>query len=75
MSQVNVIFVLTNTNLLIQCSREEKMEDIIQKFAATIGKNANSFLYLYEGKQINFETSFENGSQISSPENATGTSI
>ena len=34
------------------------MRDICQKYAKKINKVINSLLFLYEGNQINFESSF-----------------
>ena len=60
MSAVNVIFVLENINLTLECSKEDKMKNICQKLSTKLNKNINSLLFLYEDKRINFESSLEN---------------
>ena len=60
MSAVNVIFVLENINLTIECFKEDKMKNICQKLSTKLNKNINSLLFLYEDKRINFESSLEN---------------
>ena len=60
MSAVNVIFVLENINLTLECFKEDKMKNICQKLSTKLNKNINSLLFLYEDKRINFESSLEN---------------
>ena len=50
---------LKGTDIKIQCSKEEKFEEICQRFANKIGKDKNSYIYLYAGNQLNFELSYE----------------
>ena len=59
MSEANVFFNLNGINLTIQCTTEDKMEDICQKYSAEINKNINSLMFLYEGNKVNFELSFK----------------
>ena len=59
MSEAKVIFTLDCVNLAIQCSINDKMGDICQKFANKINKNMNSLIFLYEGNEINFELKFK----------------
>ena len=60
MAAVNVMFALENINIILECSKEDKMKNICQKLSTKLTKNINSFLFLYEGKKINFESSLEN---------------
>ena len=59
MSDANVIFSFEGIDVKIQCSKEDKMENICQKFAAKINKNMNSLIFLYGGKQLNLDLTYE----------------
>ena len=59
MSKASVIFNYKGTDIKIQCSKEEKVENICQKFATKIRKNANSFIFLYGGSNLNVQLSFK----------------
>jgi len=60
MEDTKVIFELDGNNLIIQCSSQDKMKDICQKYATKINKNIDSLLFIYEGNKINFELTFSN---------------
>ena len=60
MEDTKVIFELDGNNLIIQCSSQDKMKDICQKYATKIDKNIDSLLFLYEGSKINFDLTFSN---------------
>ena len=59
MSESKVIFSLDNINLIIECSKNDKMQDICQKFSKKINKPFNSLLFIYERNQVNFEQTFQ----------------
>ena len=59
MSEANVVFILDKANLTIQCSTEDKMRDVCQKYSSQIKKKMNSLLFLYRENQVNFELSFK----------------
>ena len=60
MSQANAIFTLDSSNIIIiQCSKEERMRDICQRYAIKVNININSLIFLYGGSQINFELCFK----------------
>jgi len=59
MSEANALFTLDGCDLIIQCSKEDKMRDICQKYAAKVNVNINSLLFLYGGNKINFELRFK----------------
>ena len=59
MSQANVIFTLDGCDIIIQCSKDDKMKDICQKYAFKVNININSLIFLYGGNQINFEIRFK----------------
>ena len=59
MSKVKVIFTLNGKDILIECTKEEKMRDICQKYAKKIEAKLDSLLLLYEKKELNLELSFE----------------
>ena len=59
MSEANVLFTLDGCDITIQCSKEDKMRDICQKYAAKVNVNINSLLFLQGGNKINFELRFK----------------
>ena len=59
MEEAKAIFSLDGEIISIQCSLENKMKDICQKFVSKINKNLNSFIFLYGGSQLNFELTFK----------------
>ena len=59
MSEANALFTLDGCDLIIQCSKEDKMRDICQKYATKVNENINSLLFLYGGSRINFELKFK----------------
>jgi len=58
----SVIFNLDGKEVTIQCSRDEKMKDICNKFATKAMINIDSLLFVYGGNQINFELTFNDQS-------------
>ena len=58
MSKANVIFNFEGIDLIVQCTTEDKMKDICQKYATKIETNINSLMFLYGGNQLNFNLSF-----------------
>ena len=59
MLEANVIFTLDGVDVTIQCSKEDKIKDICQKFANKVQKNINSLLFLYGGNKLNFNLAFK----------------
>ena len=59
MSEAKIIFDLNDIKVSIQCSQEDKIKDICQKYATKIKSNINSLLFLYGGNQINMELKFK----------------
>ena len=64
MSNANVSFDFEGRLVKIQCSTDDKMKDICQKYANKIGRNLNSLIFLYGGSNLNFESSFKNQANI-----------
>ena len=46
-----VIFNFGGIDVEMQCTKEEKMIDICQRYANKIDKNINSLMFLYGGNQ------------------------
>ena len=67
MSNANVIFTLDGIDVTIQCSQEEKMKDICQRYTNKINSNINSLSFLYGGNKLNLELKFKD--QINSIDN------
>ena len=55
---LKVNFVFGGIEIIIQCKKDEKMKDICQRYVNKIEKNINSLIFLYGGKQLNFNLSF-----------------
>ena len=64
MTKASVIFNFQGVDILIQCSKEEKMKDICQKLATKIERNVNSLVFLYGGSNLNFQLSFKEQANI-----------
>ena len=65
MTETNVIFNFEGIDVIIQCSKNEKMKDICQKYVNKIYKNINSLIFLYGGNQIiNFNLNFNEQANI-----------
>ena len=64
MTKASVIFNFQGVDILIQCSKEEKMKDICQKLATKIERNVNSLVFLYGGSNLNFQLSFKDQANI-----------
>ena len=54
-----VIFIFGGIEVIIQCTKDEKMKEICQRYVNKIEKNLNSLIFLYGGKQLNFNLSFK----------------
>ena len=59
MSETNFVFTLNGENLTIQCSTEDKLKDICQKYSTQIKEKMNTLLFLYKENQVNFDLSFK----------------
>ena len=59
MSGANVIFRLNGVNLTIQCTENDVMKDICQKYAYEIKRNMNTLVFLYEGSQLHLDLKFK----------------
>ena len=57
-NEPQVIFNYEGVNTKIQCNLNDKIKDIINKFLNKIEKNENNLFYLYNGKIINKELTF-----------------
>ena len=64
MSKANAIFFFNWINTIIQCTKNDKMKIICQKFVNKIESNLNSLLFLYGGNQINMELKFKEQANI-----------
>ena len=53
-----VIFIYNGNQTLIQCSEDEKMQDICQRFVSKNSVDINNIDFLYGGKTINYNTTF-----------------
>ena len=54
----SVEFIYNGSPTLIQCQKEDKMEDIIDKFLAKCQKNKGTIFFLYSGKTLDEDLTF-----------------
>ena len=54
-----VIFMFKGIKTIIQCLKEDKMENICKKFSTKIDQDINSLYFIYNRTQINLKLSFE----------------
>ena len=59
MSEAKVVFIFDGAELTIQCTPEDKIRDICQKYSAKIETNMNSLLFLYGGIKLNMDLKFK----------------
>jgi len=64
MSGASVAFTFEGIKVKIQCSTNDLMKDICQKYANKIGRNVNSLVFLYGGSNLNFQLSFKEHANI-----------
>ena len=64
MSGASVAFTFEGIKVKIQCSTNDLMKDICQKYANKIGRNVNSLVFLYGGSNLNFQLSFKEQANI-----------
>ena len=55
-----VIFTFKGANTVIFCQKEEKMEDIYQKFVREVGEDIDDVYFIYGGNQVNSYLTFNN---------------
>ena len=54
----SISFLYNGIETIIQCTTNEKMEDICKKFSIKINNNINNLQFLYGGKKIDFNLKF-----------------
>ena len=59
MQKANVKFTFEQQNVIIQCSTDDNMKDICQKYANKMELDINSLIFLYAGGNLNFQLSFK----------------
>ena len=61
---VEVEFIYNGVKTVIQCYINDKMEDILNKFAVKIGKDIKALYLIYDSNIINEELMNKNFNQI-----------
>ena len=51
MSETKIVFTFNGTEITTQCTPEDKIRDICQKFTVKIESNMSSFTFLYGGSR------------------------
>ena len=54
-----IAFIYEGISTIIQCSKDQKMKYICDKFCKKINENINSLLFLYGGTKLNMDKKFE----------------
>ena len=57
MAQIKFTFKEVDT--IIQCNKDDKMDNILEKYGIKIEKEINKLIFLYNGAVINKELKFE----------------
>ena len=65
----SVEFVLNSVPTIIQCSEDETMMSICQKFAKMIQKNISDIFFLYNGGPIDLQATFKDQASKADKEN------
>ena len=55
----NTIFTLEGVSLTIQCTENDIMKDICQKYANKIQRNINTLVFLYGGNELNYNLKYK----------------
>ena len=55
----NVIFTLDGVPLSIQCTENDIMKDICQKYVNKINRNINTLVFIYGGNQLNYNLKYK----------------
>ena len=58
MKESTIIFTLNGLNTPMNCSGDDKMKDLCQKYILKINSNMDNLEFLYKGEKINFDLSF-----------------
>ena len=59
MENPTVTFNFESSEITVQCLKTETMRTIIQRFRTKVQQSADSFMYLYNGGQVNMNLTFE----------------
>ena len=59
MEGANVIFSFDKVDLTIQCTKNDVMKDICQKYSNKIKKKINILIFLYGGNELNYNLKFK----------------
>ena len=53
-----VVFIYEGRDIIIQCNKNQTMEDICKNFSTKINSNINSLIFLFGGNKLNFAKTF-----------------
>ena len=54
-----IVFIFNGISTSIQCSKDQKMKDICDKYCNKINTNTNTLIFLYGGNQLNLDKKYE----------------
>ena len=54
-----IIFIFNGISTSIQCSKDQKMKYICDKYCNKINTNINTLIFLYGGNQLNLDKKYE----------------
>ncbi len=54
----SIIFILNKEKIIINCSKDDYIEDIIKKFTREKNIFDEEILYLYKGKKLDLKNTF-----------------
>ena len=53
-----VVFIYEGRDIIVQCNKNQTMEDICKNFSTKINSNINSLIFLFGGNKLNFDKTF-----------------
>ena len=54
-----IVYIYNGISTSIQCSKEQKMRYICEKYCNKIDTNINSLIFLYGGNKLNLDKKYE----------------
>jgi len=51
MKEAKIIFILNEVITTMQCSKDDKIDDMCRRYSLEINKNKDNLIFLYEGKK------------------------
>ena len=60
MSEIKIIFIFNGMKTIIQCNKNDKIRNILERYGKEVEIDKNKVYLIYNGNIVNEELSFEN---------------